>query len=429
MFQTKRQILAGVVLAVSLLLAPLSVVADSAVVADGAVIADDAVVADDAVAVIENTATYSFAKQVTFTLEATVTAQVTRVYLFFGAKGGQRTESFETPFQQEGDALSITYLHDLRSSPLPPFDTVTFWWKIEYGDASHTTEKESFEYIDDRFAWEQLGDEESHVTVHWIKEQGDPKFGQTALDIARGSLTDINAELRAPLPESITVYIYDTQENLNGAMVLAGREWASGQAHPNLGVVVVAIPPNDRYVSLMERYIPHEITHLLVYRAVTPEGYEYVPEWLDEGLATANEQLPTPEHALMVEEARAQEQLIPLQDLCVPFPPDSRTALLAYAQSGSVVKYVRQRYGAQGIRDLLAAYANGASCTSGVEEALGVSLSALEADWRAGLEPLPQPTPQTSLPAWLKQVGPLVGLWLLGLLVAIPMIGGTRRHK
>lgn len=416
--QTKRQILIGLALTLNLLLAR------------PYVIADDASIADDAgVIVVENTANYSFAKQITFLLEAATPAQVTKLYLFFVATGGERTDSFEVPFRQEDDTLSATYLHDLRLSPLPPFDTVTFWWEIKYGGESYTTDRKSFDYVDDRFLWEQLDDEENHITVHWIKEQGDPEFGQTALDIARVSLKDMNAELRAPLPESITIYIYDTQENLNGAMVLAGRNWASGQAHPDLGVIVIAIPQDGFYTSRMERYIPHEVTHLLVYQVVTPEGYNYVPEWLDEGLATANEQLPTPEHALMLEQARLQRQLIPLQDLCVPFPPDAQTAYLAYAQSGSVVKYVRERYGAQGIRDLLAAYANGASCTSGVEEALDISLNTLEIDWQASLEPLPQPEPQTPLPTWVQQVGPLVGLWLLGLLVAIPMIGRTSRRK
>jgi hypothetical protein len=383
---------------------------------------------DSAVTVIENTASYSFAKQITFTLEATTPAQVTKLYLFFIATGNERTESFEVPFKQEGNTLSATYLHDLRSSPLPPFDTVTFWWKIEYGGESYATEEESFEYIDDRFVWERLDDQENHLILYWIKEQGDPTFGQAALDTARASLKDINAELRAPLPESITIYIYDTQENLKGAMELTGQTWASGQAHPDLGVIVVAIPKDD-LSSRMGRYIPHEITHLLIYQIVKPEGYKYVPEWLDEGLATANEQRPNPDHRKVLEDARLQGQLIPLQDLCVPFSPDSQTAFLSYAQSGSVVNYIRERYGAPGIRGLLNAYKNGASCTSGVEEALGISLNTLETDWRASLEPLPQPEPQTPLPAWVQRVGPLLGLWLLGLLVAIPMIGRVPRRQ
>ena len=423
MTKTIWQTIASLVLALSLLLAP---------AVTGTVIADDAI-ADDAITVIENNASYNFAQQITFTLEATSTVQVTKVYLFFATTGSDQTETQDIPFEQEGNTIHASYMHDLRLSPLAPFDTIVFRWEIEYGgDQRYTIDEQQLEYVDNRFAWDQINDEENHINVHWIEGEGDPKFGQTALDIARASLQDINAELRAPLPEAIDIYIYDTQDNLNAAMILSGRDWAGGQAHPDLGVIVVAIPFNDFSTSRMERYVPHEITHLLVYQIVTPEGYRYVPEWLDEGLATANERLPTAEYGLMIEEYRQRGQLISLRDLCVPFSPDSQAAYLSYAQSGSVVDYIRERYGAQGIRDLLAAYKNGASCTSGVEEALGISIDALDANWQASLAPQSQPHPQpqpSSLPAWVQQIGPWVGLWLLGLLLALPMIGRTRRRR
>ncbi|MFL7794119.1 MAG: peptidase MA family metallohydrolase [Anaerolineae bacterium] len=427
MTKIKWHTIANLVLALSLLLAPASAAAD-------------AIIADDSITVIENTASYIFAQQITFTLEGTSTAQVSEVYLFFATTGGGQTETQNVPFEQEGNTVRASYMHDLRlsslnPSPLNPFDTVTFRWEIEFADGkSYPIDEQQLEYIDNRFAWDQSSDEENHITVHWIEEEGDPKFGQTALDIARVSLQEINAELRAPLPEAITIYIYDTQDNLNAAMILAGRDWVGGQAHPDLGVIVVAIPANDFATSRMERFIPHEITHLLVYQSVTPEGYRYVPEWLDEGLSTANERLPTPEYTLMIEEYRQRGQLIPLRDLCVPFSPDTQAAYLSYAQSGSIVKYIRERYGAQGIRDLLTAYKNGASCTSGVEEALNISIDTLEANWQASLAPQsqsqsqPQPQP-SSWPAWVQQVGPWAGMWLLGLLLALPMIGRTRRRR
>ena len=78
---------------------------------------------------------------------------------------------------------------------------------------------------------------------------------------------------------------------------------------------------------------------------------------------------------------------------------------------------------ALGIRDLLAAYANGASCASGVKEALGISLSELETAWEASLEP---PSPWE---IWVKKIGVWVGLWLLGLLAVLPMIGRLRRRR
>jgi hypothetical protein len=386
----------------------------------GCVTAPSAVAADG-IQVIESGATYSFAQQATFTLQAVSDTEITQVYLFFQAVSDERVQSVDVGAEQ-GQEISVKHVHDLRQDPLPPLATVTFWWQIENAaGVSLTTEREQFKYEDNRFQWQQLSAE--GITVHWIEGRGDPAFGQAALDIAQQSEREINTEFQAPMPASIDIYVYDAQHNLDAAMVLTGRDWITGLAHPEMDGILIAIPPEEGYTSRMKRYIPHEITHLLVYQAVTPDGYRYVPEWLDEGLATANEQLPTPEYTLAIEEARAQGELLSLEALCVPFSPDSSTAFLSYAQSGSVVRFIRERYGARGIRALLDAYANGASCGSGVQEALSISLHGLETAWRASLEP------QTRWQALFEQIGVWVGLWLLSLLVALPMIGGRQRRQ
>jgi len=377
------------------------------------------------ITVSESRVSYSFAQQITFTLQAASDAEITTVYLFFRAIGGEQTESVLVDLTQ-GREINVNYTHDLRYSPLPPFATVEFWWRIEDA-AGHSlsTDHQQFKYIDNRFQWDTCN--AAGITVHWMQGHGDPVFCQTALDIAQVSAAEISAELDIPVPESITIYIYDAQYNLDAAMVLTGREWAGAQARPELGVIVVAIPFEGdlvtSYKSRMMRYIPHEITHLLVYQAVTPTSYRYVPEWLDEGLATANERLPTPEYAIMLEEARTAGQLLPLEDLCDPFAPDPQTAFLAYAQSGSIVRFIRERYGAAGIRALLQTYANGASCAGGVQEALGTSLSGLETEWRVSLEP------EATWRTRIEQIDVWIGLWLLGLLLAVPMIGGLRRRR
>jgi hypothetical protein len=401
--------------------------------------------ATDGVTDVESTATHSFGQHITFTIHVTSDAKVTQVHLFFRAAGNEQTEFVSVDFEQtsseSGHEANASYMHDLRRSPLPPFATVTFWWNIEDATGRKIeTEPTPHEYTDDRFEWEQLSD--NGITTHWIKDQGDPALGQAALDVARISVEEINAELHAPVPESIKIYIYDTQPNLSAAMGLTRREWVVGQAHPELNVILVAIPFKDGYTSLIKHYIPHEITHLLIYQKVTPSGYKYVPEWLDEGLATANEQLPTPDHTLIIEEASVHGQLLSLESLCVPFPPDYQTAFLAYAQSGSVVKFIRKQYGADGIRRLFTAYANGASCTTGVQEALDINLNDLDAVWRTSLgiveenseqdlseQNPPEQTPETpedSGSTIVEQAGIWVGLWILSMLVAVPMIGGLR---
>ena len=374
----------------------------------------------DDITVLENGATHSFAQRITFTLHVASDNNITEIYLFLRAKDNKEAQTIPLNITDAQRELKTEYKYNLRLNPLPPFATINYWWQIEDADGDKLiTEPEQFTYSDNRFKWEdQTAD---GITVHWIEGRGDPAFVQMALDVSRNSVTDINAELKAPIPDPFDIYIYDTARSLEAAMLLAGRNWVSGQAHPEIGAILVSIPLEAGYTSRMKRYLPHEITHLLLYQAVTPTGYEYVPEWLDEGLATINEQLPTPEYTVALERAREEGELIPLKELCVPFSPNAQTATLAYAQSGSVVKFIRERYGAQGIRKLLAAYANGASCTSGVEEAFNISFNGLEMAWRASMEP------QAPWRAWVSQIGVWIGLWLLTLLIAVPMIGGLQR--
>jgi len=372
--------------------------------------------------VTENSVEYSFAQQVTFTLEASSDAEISEVYLFFRATSDQETEKRRISLEDRSGKISVAHVHDAEKYPLSPFADIAFWWQIEdlSGNQLKTAPKQ-FKYRDNRFSWELL--ESSGIRIHWVAGQGDPAFAQTALDVAQASVGDIAAELRGPIPDPLDVFIYDSEANLEGAMVLTGREWVGGQARPELGVVVIAVPPVQGYTSRMKRYLPHEITHLIVYALVTPEGYRHVPDWLNEGLATANERLPTPEYAMALEEARKEGELLSLQELCVPFSPDPQIAILSYAQSASVVAYTREAYGAEGIRRLLSAYADGASCTSGVEEALDITFNKLESDWRVSLEP------EARWLVVLDQIGVWVGLWLLSMLLVVPMIGRFRRRR
>jgi hypothetical protein len=379
-------------------------------------------VSGDGIDVITNSVEHSFAQHATFRLEATSDSAISEVYLFFRATHADETEKKRMEVEEPSREIDIEYVHDLRHYPLPPFADIAYWWQIEDADGNQLkTARKQFQYTDNRFRWERL--DAGGIEIHWIEGQGDPAFAQTALDIAATSVKEINTELRAPVPDPLQVYIYDSERNLQAAMILTGRDWVGGQAHPGLGVVVIAVSAEQGYTSRLKRYLPHEITHLLVYERTTAEGYRNVPEWLNEGLATVNEQLPTPEYAIALEEAHNRGQLLSLEELCVPFSPDPRTAILSYAESSSVVAFIRKEYGGEGIRALLSAYADGASCTSGVENGLGISFNKLENQWRRSLEP------EAEWRAVLDQVGVWVGLSLLGLLGALPMMMDLHRRS
>jgi hypothetical protein len=127
--------------------------------------------------------------------------------------------------------------------------------------------------------------------------------------------------------------------------------------------------------------IPHEITHILLYRFMGAE-FSYLPAWLNEGLASQMEFYTLPEFDLILEKAYNERGLIPIAHICAAFPTDSDLARLSYAEANSFVGYIQQEFGVTGLQALILAYDQGVSCERGVETALGVSLADLDKEWK-----------------------------------------------
>ncbi len=364
---------------------------------------------------------YAFGQQATFSIEVSASAGIEGLYLYLQKEGDARVEVVPVPFSESEPTVQASFQRDLRFSPFPPFGQVVWWWEVrDRAGHQQITDPLAFQYVDNRFEW-QAG-AAGPVRVHAVTD--DPVYLRAALDIAQASLARIGQGLGGPLPEALDVYLYPSLMDLRAALEMGGREWMGGQARPELGVVLVAIPYDDEFVARMEREIPHELTHLLLYQAVGPEGYPYVPAWLNEGLATASETRPDPTLDALLEKARVEGRLIPLAELCAPFSSDPEKALLSYAISSSLVKYIQGRYGWTGIRSLLSAYADGASCEGGVVQVLGINLGQLELAWKAHLMGL------SGWATWLSENKAWLFLWGLSLLLALPMAGlGRTRRK
>lgn len=357
------------------------------------------------------TVTYSFGQQAVFSIQATASADITALYLYIQATGNERVEVISVPVDPS-PSVQATFTRDLRLFPFPPFGAVNWWWEVRDAEGRQlTTPTSTFRYEDNRWNWSSRT--AGSITVY--SPVDDPPYMQAALDIAAASLERISRSLNAPTPEKVDIYLYPSLADLQAALRMAGREWMGGQARPELGAILVAVPHNDEYMAQMEREIPHELTHLLIYHLTGPRGYLYVPAWLNEGLATANEARPDPNLDSLLERARKEGRLIPLRNLCAPFSTDPAEALLAYAESGSLVRYIRRQYGDSGIRALLLAYADGADCEAGVQRALHVTLDQLERAWRADLSGMGK------WMLWIADNAPGLALWGLSLLLALPI--------
>ena len=144
---------------------------------------------------------------------------------------------------------------------------------------------------------------------------------------------------------------------------------------------MVSVAPGENQSIQLERQVPHELAHVLLYRRVGA-NYNRLPIWLREGMASMAELYPNPDYENVLRQNASTNSLISLTDLCTSFPPDTGNAFLAYAESNSFTQFIVDNHGTSGLTSLALAYADGLDCEQGARQALGLSLSQLEVRWR-----------------------------------------------
>ncbi|MCJ7434763.1 MAG: peptidase MA family metallohydrolase [Anaerolineales bacterium] len=361
-----------------------------------------------------------FGQQITFSARIQSSIQMIQVSLLFH-EAREQIKRVET-LQLDADGRT-SLVYDVSQNVFPPFSNIVFWYQVTFVDGSiETSDIYSVIYIDDRFPWRNVT--VGPVNVHWY--DGDDAFAQSALDAAGAGLLQINEIVPVILDAPVDIYVYSSVEDLQGALRLGGEKWTGGHANPELGMAMVAIPPGDLQSIEMETEIPHELAHVMLYRSLG-DGYKNLPAWLIEGLASMVEQYANADYAQALTTASDNNLLIPFLDLCDSFPPDTGRAFLAYAQSQSFVRYLRETYGTTGLTTLTRQYADGLNCEIGATRAFSVPLNQLDTHWRETV------LGQNTAGVALRNLSPYVTIMVLILLVplwgAIDMVRTRRKRE
>jgi len=325
-------------------------------------------------------ATYEFGTSITFTARLVSDQPIETVVLFFQAQNDTHTTlGLGSLVVQPDGSTQLSYVHKMESYNLRAFSDVDYHWEVTpKGGEVYRSPHARFYYRDNRFAWNSL-EEGEHFRVFWY--DGNLQFGLDVLDTAQQGLLQVQKLLPMPAPSGLALYVYADSNAMQATLHPSSAEWVAGHADPDLGVIVVSLPPGPDQKLLTQQRVPHELMHILLYQT-TDLGYTNLPTWLNEGLASLAELYPNSDYRLLLEDAVQRDALIPMTSLCQTFPRDASGAILAYAQSTSFVQYLRDMYGVSGLQSLLAAYANGLDCERGAQKALGRSLTQLERDWR-----------------------------------------------
>lgn len=355
---------------------------------------------------------YTFGQVLTFRVAASSPAGIRQATLFYQVRPTASATAAPATLTSGRIVTGVVTL-DLAQSPLPPFAWIDYWWEVkDQAGESAATPHQAFHYVDNRFAWQTLN--QPPLTVYWY--EGNTAFGQMALSAAVTGLTQARLTVGVAAPTAMDLYIYANPADAATALQPAQHRWAEGRSDPVLGLAIVTVAAGVEARHDLEREVPHELMHLVLAQRLGA-GYPNLPNWLNEGLAVMNQARPDPEFAPALAKARDTQSLFDLTNLCGPFPADATQAQLAYAESESVVRYIRRHFPAAALANLLDAYARGAICEAGVAQGLGLSQAELEQAWQANLteaSPTAPPLPW----AVLSLVVLLGGGLLTGLIVA-----------
>lgn len=363
-----------------------------------------------------NEHTAVFGQYIRFHLQVSSTTDIKSIVLAYRTTDTHGTTVQRMTFDP-AQTISIDYIHEIEQRYIRPFVELMYWWTVEDGEQNRLiTPAQTFVYDDTRFEWQTLTQDNIHI--HWY--QGKIEIAQMALNTAIAGLNRARQDIQVEgIEQAIDIYMYASNEDLTPALPLPTLSEALTMYETN--TILTSFAPETAHLPKIERILPHEVTHALLH-VVMQAGLERMPAWLSEGLATSVEyaSAPNPEADLRLAEAVQRRETLPLNTLCAGFPTDPVQANLAYAQSASLINYIRNVYGRQALRDLVAAYADGATCDGGVQRVLNTSLDRLNANWLDSMLPR---NPWTAF--WVDNAAWLI---LLVLLVGVPFVFALPRR-
>lgn len=323
-------------------------------------------------------ATANFPAGITFDLSATAKRPIVKADLLY-AKAEVETMNLVSADVDPGNSVDLSLPVDFRANYVPPGIDITYYWQLT-DDAGNVVETEPkvVTWEDSRFDWQQVSTDQ--VTVSYYS--GDDAFANQVLQSAQSTIDRLQTTFDVAHTRPIRIWAYNSKTDFQGSQAPNSQEWIAGTAYPELQVVLAVLPDGD--TREVGRVVPHEISHQVLYQA-TRNPFNVPPTWLDEGLAVSNQDNGNESFQAMVETAAQNGKLFSIRSLTSEFPYDPADASLAYAESYSMVQFILQRWGNDGMAAIIANYRAVNSTDDVLRKALGVDVDGLDQLWKESL--------------------------------------------
>jgi len=246
----------------------------------------------------------------------------------------------------------------------------------------------------------------------FVFDEPDRRAVEHLVEIAPQSLARIEQQLRIAVPVPIHVYLLERLQIPSMSEGHSLPEWIVGLAVAETNTVLLRSPRTLPPQESIDVVFAHELAHLALGQRV-PHG---LPRWLNEGLAMLVSQELRPGDIPLLTRLAAANSLTNFSPIDPDFQGGMHHARAAYAQSLSMVHYLKRQKGWPGLALLLDRLAAGQELSTATAEVYGEPWPAIVEEWRSGMR-----LRYTWLPLILS--GSMV--WVL----ASPVVGFGLLHK
>ncbi|HNF95167.1 MAG TPA: peptidase MA family metallohydrolase, partial [Anaerolineales bacterium] len=350
-----------------------------------------------------DTATLDFPNTATFSATLSASAEITSVTLEYGSEQLNCGEVIAKAFPDfsPSPSIDVSWTWDMRQSgSLPPGTTI--WWRWRYVDSAgkeYLSDTNTVIWLDNDHDWQTATG--TNIRIHYYGAS--QSFAQSMVDAGLEGLRR-NKDQAGMTPDiPVDIYVYPSYDEMRDA-ILYEPQWTGGLAYSNFSIIIMGTSGDANFDKAT---VIHEVTHVLVGRnAFTCIGF--IPTWLNEGLAVYNEGPLDESMKAQFDIALRDDTFFPVRSLSGNFSEIPEKALLSYAQSHSVVKFMLETYGQEKMSQLLQALSDAEPVDDALVQIYGVDTDGLDAAWRQslGLQPLvvaqatSQPTP-TYVPTYV----------------------------
>jgi len=346
--------------------------------------------------------TIDFPNTLTFNLNAQAPVVIDRAEVIYHVEAlscGTGSATGIATFNPTND-LDVSWEWDLRDAGgIPAGSRITYHWLLTGAGRTFATNEQTLIFEDPRFEWRTITGE--HTRLMWYA--GDADFAKDLLDVADAGILQLQTTTGILPQNLVEVRIYETAEAMRET-VLFSPEWAGGIAYPTHGLVAMGI--NRFNLSWGRDAMVHEMTHVVMGQSTFRCGSS-LPAWFDEGLAVFNEGRVAGSFTTALNQAIEDDTAFTVRGIAGAFPSTEDGAILAYAQSQSVVSFLINQYGSAKLNDMLVAFADRGTIERALQQAYGFDTDGLDAAWRAFVGLPPRSGPATIEPEVIPTIPPL----------------------